>query len=65
MTDYPIKFTAVQYKQQYGREQAIEILEKLAELSEKESIALKGKACKYQNAANILKLTSEPEKLGD
>ena len=50
------KFISEQFKGTYGRADAIEILEKQAELYEKQSIAVKNRAVLYQNAANILKL---------
>lgn len=57
------KFVSIQYLQQYGRKEAVKILEKMAELNEQQAFALKGFAQTYHNAANILKLTDEPEKL--
>jgi hypothetical protein len=55
------KFTAIQFKQQYGKEKAIEILEKMAGLNEIEATTHKNQAEKYNNAANILKINESED----
>jgi len=58
-TENDAKFIATQFLAQYGRKQAIEILNRLSDLTNAEAVALKNKAAKYHNAANILRLESE------
>ena len=55
--DTDAKFISEQFYAQYGND-AVNILEKMADIYQAESVARQNKAVKYRNAANILKLRS-------
>jgi hypothetical protein len=54
-TETDCNFTAQQYLSKYGKEEAIKLLEKMAQLKNDEAECLKNQAAKYHNAANMLK----------
>lgn len=58
-TENDAKFIATMYLQQYGRKQAIEILNKLSILKNQEATALKNQSGKYNAAASILRVKGE------